>query len=313
MWAAGPTPRLRRLGPCGKRHRARLATTVDGTLPAERRALRRGPGPLNQRPADVESKFVITLEAVTKTYAGHGRPAVAGVDLHVDRDSLLVILGESGSGKTTTLKMINRLVEPTSGRVLIDGQDARAHRPEELRRRIGYAFQGIGLFPHMSVAENIAVVPRLLGWPRPEIERRIDELLESVALPAASYRERYPSELSGGQQQRVGLARALAGRASILLMDEPFGALDPITRDQLQRELKALQKSLALTAVLVTHDVTEALLLADRIAVMKDGRILGHGTPRELLANPEHAYIASLMEMPKRQAQQLASMERGAP
>ncbi len=182
--------------------------------------------------------------------------------------------------------------------------------PIELRRSIGYAFQGIGLFPHMSVFDNIAVVPRLLGWPAPQIESRADELLDLVAMPAHEYRDRYPRELSGGQQQRIGLARALAARARVLLMDEPFGALDPITRDQLQTELRNLHVTQELTTVIVTHDVTEALLLADRIAVMKDGEIVGHGTPQELMATAPHPYVQRLMEMPKRQAGKVAQLDK---
>jgi osmoprotectant transport system ATP-binding protein len=204
--------------------------------------------------------------------------------------------------------MINRLVEPSSGRITIDAEDVRTLDPIDLRRRIGYAFQGIGLFPHVDVAANIATVPRLLRWPAREIEARVDELLEMVGLPPAEYRHRYPSELSGGQQQRVGVARALAARSQLLLMDEPFGALDPLTRDELQAQLKNLQKSLGLTIVLVTHDVTEALLLADRIAVMKDGAVLAHDTPSRLVAAPSHPYVRALMDMPKRQADRVEQL-----
>jgi osmoprotectant transport system ATP-binding protein len=251
---------------------------------------------------------VITLESVSKIYPHSAAPAVASVDLVVEPNSILVLLGESGCGKTTTLKLINRLIEPTSGRITIDGRDARAIEPMTLRRSIGYAFQGIGLFPHMTVGENVAVVPRLLHWPGREVDARVDELLELVGLPPAEYRHRLPRALSGGQRQRIGVARALAARAKVLLMDEPFGALDPITRDELQAELKRLQQSLELTVVLVTHDITEALLLADKIAVMKDGRILGHDTPAALLAEPPHEYVRRLMEMPKRQAGRVAQL-----
>jgi osmoprotectant transport system ATP-binding protein len=221
---------------------------------------------------------------------------------------VVALLGESGCGKTTTLKMINRLVEPSTGRITVDGQDVRGLNPIELRRRVGYAFQGIGLFPHFDVAHNIATVPRLLGWPAREIAARVDELLEMVGLPPAEYRGRFPAELSGGQQQRVGVARALAARSKVLLMDEPFAALDPITRDELQTQLGMLQRSLGLTIVLVTHDVTEALLLADRIAVMRGGLLLGHDTPRRLLADPPDPYVGTLMEMPKRQAEKVARL-----
>ena len=251
---------------------------------------------------------MITLERVSKVYPHSAAPAVDHVDLIVEPNSILVLLGESGCGKTTTLKLINRLIEPTSGRITIDGEDTRAIDPITLRRRIGYAFQGIGLFPHLTVGENVAVVPRLLRWPARDVAARVDELLELVGLPPREYRERYPRALSGGQRQRVGVARALAARTSVLLMDEPFGALDPITRDELQTELKRLQQSLGLTVVLVTHDITEALLLADKIAVMKDGRILGHDTPAALLAAPPHEYVRRLVEMPKRQAGRVAQL-----
>jgi osmoprotectant transport system ATP-binding protein len=251
---------------------------------------------------------MITLENISKSYPHSAAPAVANVDLVVEPNSILVLLGESGSGKTTTLKLINRLIEPTSGRITIDGEDARAIDPIVLRRRIGYAFQGIGLFPHMTVGENIAVVPRLLRWSQRDIDARVNELLELVGLPPDEYRDRSPRALSGGQRQRIGVARALAARTKVLLMDEPFGALDPITRDELQAELKRLQQSLGLTVVLVTHDITEALLLADRIAVMKDGQVLGHDTPAALLAAPPHEYVRRLMDMPKRQAARVAQL-----
>jgi osmoprotectant transport system ATP-binding protein len=251
---------------------------------------------------------LIRLERVSKTYPDAAAPAVRSVSLHVEEGTLLVLLGESGSGKTTTLKMINRLVEPTEGRIAVAGQDTRGVDPVDLRRQIGYAFQGIGLFPHMSVAANVALVPRMLGWPPADIEARVDELLDIVGLRADEFRERLPSALSGGQQQRVGVARALAARSKILLMDEPFGALDPLTRDELQIELKRLQRALNLTVVLVTHDIAEALLLADRIAVMKDGALLGDGAPAELLSSPPHEYIARLMSMPRRQAELVARM-----
>jgi osmoprotectant transport system ATP-binding protein len=254
---------------------------------------------------------MITLENVSKIYGGESAPAVHEVSLEIAAESLLVMLGESGCGKTTTLKLINRLIEPTSGRITIDGEDVLAVDPIALRRRIGYAFQGIGLFPHMTVGENVAVVPKLQRWAPRDIAARVDELLELVGLPPTQYRERYPRALSGGQRQRVGVARALAARPKVLLMDEPFGALDPITRDELQAELRRLQQSLGLTVVLVTHDITEALLLADRIAVMKDGHLLGHDTPARLLADPPHEYVARLMAMPKRQSARVAALSGG--
>lgn len=251
---------------------------------------------------------MIELEAVSKSYANAPGPAVESLSLTIGDESLHVLLGESGSGKTTVLKMINRLIDPSSGQIRLDGDDIHSLDPISLRRRIGYAFQGVGLFPHMTVGENVAVVPRLLGWSEADISARIDELLALVGMTPEVYGSRYPRELSGGQKQRVGVARALAARSRVLLMDEPFGALDPITRDELQCELKRLQQSLGLTVVLVTHDVNEALLLADRIAVMKDGRLLAHDTPARLLEAPPHDYVRVLMEMPKRQASMLADL-----
>ena len=251
---------------------------------------------------------MIELEGVTKSYANASMPAVEDISLKVESGTLHVLLGESGSGKTTVLKMINRLIESSSGSIRLDGEDIGSIDPITLRRRIGYAFQGVGLFPHMTVEENVAIVPRLLGWSAKAISERIDELLEVMSLAPATFRKRYPRELSGGQQQRIGVARALAARSQVLLMDEPFGALDPITRDELQNELRRLQKSLGLTVVLVTHDVNEALLLADRIAVMKSGRLLGHDTPDRLLNAPPNPYVEDLMAMPKRQAAKLAQL-----
>jgi osmoprotectant transport system ATP-binding protein len=253
---------------------------------------------------------MIEFENVSKHYPGGSAAAVDSVSLRIEAESLNVLLGESGCGKTTTLKMMNRLVDATSGRIRFENEDIAALDPIDLRRRIGYAFQGIGLFPHMSVAENVGIVPNLLGWSAADIASRTTELLELVGLDPAVFAERHPAELSGGQQQRVGVVRALAARARVLLMDEPFGALDPITRDELQRELKSLQEKLGLTIVLVTHDVTEALLLADRIAVMKGGRLLAHDTPAALIADPPHEYVRRLMEMPQRQAAQVAEFAR---
>jgi osmoprotectant transport system ATP-binding protein len=256
---------------------------------------------------------VITLQAVSKSYDRGGTYAVRDVDLTIEKGSLVVLLGESGCGKTTTLKMINRLIEPSAGHITVGGEDIHSVNPVQLRRRIGYVFQGIGLFPHLTVAENVATVPKLLGWLSANIEARVNGLLDRVGLPPAAYAKRYPVELSGGQQQRVGVARALAAEPRVLLMDEPFGALDPITRDELREQLKALQRSLGLTIVLVTHDMTEALLLADRIAVMKEGRVLGYGTPTQLITDPPHAYVSALMEMPKKQADKVEQIANATP
>lgn len=247
---------------------------------------------------------MISLRGVTKTYEG-GVPAVDRLSLDVAEGELVVLLGASGCGKTTTLKMINRLVEPSAGEIHVDGHDIAEADPVRLRRSIGYVFQGIGLFPHWTVADNVAAIPRLLEWSEARIRERVDELLTQVGLPPDQFRERRPNELSGGQQQRVGVARALAAEAKILLMDEPFGAIDPITRDGLQRELLSMRDRLGLTIVLVTHDVTEALLLADRVAVMDRGRILQIARPTELFARSENEIVERLLDMPRRQSERL--------
>ena len=236
---------------------------------------------------------MIEIEHLTKRYGPLA--AVEDVSLTVERGRIAALVGTSGSGKTTLLRMINRLVEPTSGRVRIDGTDTAALPPHLLRRRIGYAIQGHGLFPHRSVAQNIATVPRLLGWDRPRIAARVDELLELFQLPPAEFRDRMPHELSGGQQQRVGVARALAAKPDLLLMDEPFGALDPVIRAQAQSDLRRIQRELGTTLVIVTHDMAEAITLGDRIAVMERGRLLQYAPPREILTAPATPFVARLI------------------
>mgnify|MGYP002624477456 CR=1 FL=1 len=254
---------------------------------------------------------MIELTQVTKRYQTDAPPAVDAVNLTVEAGQLLVLLGESGCGKTTTLKMINRLVEPTSGTVRVDGKDTRKVNPTKLRRGIGYVFQGIGLFPHMTVGENVGITPSLLGWPANRKAKRVDELLELVHLAPDEFRDRLPANLSGGQRQRIGFARALAAGPKVMLMDEPFGALDPITRDTLQAEFEQIHRDLGLTTVLVTHDMTEALLLADRIIVMREGRFVGDGSPHDLLTDPGDEYVQSLMATPKRQADALEELAAG--
>ncbi len=231
--------------------------------------------------------------------------AVDSLSLRVERGELLVLLGGSGCGKTTTLKMVNRLIEPTSGRVSIAGRDTRDVAAHELRRRIGYCFQQIGLFPHLSVAENVGITPTLLGWEPARVAARVDELLRLVELDPAAFGEREPSQLSGGQQQRVGLARALAAEPEVLLLDEPFGALDPLTRDRLQQWLGQIRRELGFTTIFVTHDMVEALLLGDRIAVLDAGRLVQVDTPEVLLRRPANDTVAELMATPRRQAERV--------
>jgi len=238
--------------------------------------------------------------------------AVDGVSFQVATGELLALVGGSGSGKTTTLKMINRLVEPSAGRVTIDGKDAAAVEPHVLRRSIGYAFQGVGLFPHLTVAENVAVPLRLAGWPRERMAARVDELLALLELDRALV-TRFPAELSGGQQQRVGVARALAAAPRVILLDEPFGALDPLTRDRLQGAFDALRRRLGLTAVFVTHDVAEALVLADRIGVMRAGRLVQIGTPAEIARHPADEDVDRLLDTPRRHARVVASRFENQP
>ncbi|MFO1013398.1 MAG: ABC transporter ATP-binding protein [Caulobacteraceae bacterium] len=249
---------------------------------------------------------VIALSGVRKTYGAHA--ALAGVDLMVQPGEFVALVGGSGSGKTTLLKTINGLVAPDAGEVRVAGGEGAGHL---LRRKIGYVFQEIGLFPHMTVAENIAVGPTLASWPKADIAARTSELLALVALPE-DLASRLPAELSGGQRQRVGVARALAAKPQIMLMDEPFGALDPITRDALGRDYKALHAQLGLTTVMVTHDVMEALLLADRIVVLNDGKIIADAAPRDLLAGHPDPAVRALTETPLRHARAVAALSGGA-
>lgn len=230
------------------------------------------------------------------------------ISFGVAKGELVALLGESGCGKTTTLKMINRLIDPSAGRIVLDSTDVSSIEPAILRRMIGYAFQGVGLFPHMTIAENIGVTPKLLAWGAQRIEARVDDLLDLVHLPPDEFRHRFPRELSGGQRQRIGFARALAAGPAIMLLDEPFGALDPLTRDRLQQDFTNIHTQLNLTTVLVTHDMTEALLMADRIIVMQNGKIVQDGTPDDLVNRPADDYVAELMSTPKRQADQLETI-----
>ena len=252
---------------------------------------------------------LIAYDQVGKSFAGRGGARVVAVDdvsLEVAKGEFLSIVGGSGSGKTTLLRLANRLLEADLGRITIEGEDVRAVDPVSLRRRIGYVFQSGALFPHVSVGDNIGITPKLLGWPAADIVARTDELLELVRLDK-SHRDRLPDELSGGQRQRVGVARALAARPRILLMDEPFGALDPLTRDALRDDFRNLHDQLSLTTVMITHDMAEALLLADRIAVMQAGKLKALGTPAELSRSGD-AYVAKLLRTPRREAERLNAL-----
>ncbi|WPU21704.1 ABC transporter ATP-binding protein [Cedecea neteri] len=232
---------------------------------------------------------MIEFDSVSKYF--HGEAAVSDLTLNIREGQFTVLIGTSGSGKSTTLKMINRLVEHDEGRIRFAGEEIRSFDPKVLRRRMGYAIQSIGLFPHWTVAQNIATVPELLKWPKARVAERIDELLELLGLDATQFRDRYPHQLSGGQQQRVGVARALAADPEVLLMDEPFGALDPVTRATLQQEMIRIHQLLGRTIVLVTHDIDEALTLADNIVLMDGGKVIQQGTPLELLTNPANDFV----------------------
>lgn len=238
---------------------------------------------------------MITLEHVTKKFPGSKIPAVSELNLNIGKGEICVLVGPSGCGKTTTMKMINRLYEPTGGKIYINSQDIMDINPIKLRRGIGYVIQEIGLFPHLTIEENVATVPRELKWPRDKIKERVDELLRLVGLDPAIYGKRRPPALSGGQRQRVGVARAMAADPPVLLMDEPFGAVDPITRGRLQNEFLRLQKQIQKTVVFVTHDIDEAIKMGNKIAAMREGKLIQYATPDELLSSPKDDFVAKLV------------------
>jgi osmoprotectant transport system ATP-binding protein len=256
-----------------------------------------------------EAPAAISLEAVSKAYGGGNRPALDRVTLAIARQEFLAIVGPSGSGKTTLLRLINRLTDPAEGTVRVEGEDVTALDPIALRRRIGYVFQGVGLFPHMTVAENISITPRLLGFDKERITARVGELIDLVRLDRSAHAHRFPHQLSGGERQRVGVARALAAEPHIVLMDEPFGALDPLTRDALSQDYRRLHDQLGLTTVMITHDMLEALLLADRIVVMREGRLIADGAPAALMAHSDDAFVSKLMQTPRRHAERLSALK----
>lgn len=237
---------------------------------------------------------MIKLENIIKRY-NDGSEALKNINLHCEEGEITVLIGPSGCGKTTTLKLLNRLINPTSGKIYVNGKDTAEVNPVKLRREIGYVIQHIGLFPHMTISGNVAVVPKLLKWDKLRISQRVEELLNLVGLSPETYSGRYPSELSGGQQQRIGVIRALAAEPSIILMDEPFSALDPISREQLQDELVKLQKDIQKTIVFVTHDMDEALKIADKIVLMKDGEIVQQGSPEDILRHPANDFVENFI------------------
>jgi osmoprotectant transport system ATP-binding protein len=241
------------------------------------------------------AETMIRLENLTKVFPGQDEPAVDDLSMEIYEGEIVVLVGPSGCGKTTTMKMINRIIEPTSGKIFLEGEDVTKANPDNLRRRIGYVIQQIGLFPHMTIADNIATVPKMLGWDKQRISDRIDELLETVSIDL-SYRNRYPKELSGGQRQRIGVARAMAADPPIMLMDEPFGAVDPITRERLQDEFLNIQQNIKKTIVFVTHDIDEAIKIGDKIAILKQGGFLAqYDTPENILSHPNSEFVASFV------------------
>ena len=243
-----------------------------------------------------ETENMIVLEAVEKVYPGSESPAVERLDMSIPKGEIVMLIGPSGCGKTTTLKMMNRLIEPTSGRIILDGDDVTDVNGDQLRRKIGYVIQQGGLFPHFSIADNIGVVPKMLGWDKNKIKERADELLQLVGLEPSMYRDRYPRQLSGGQQQRVGVARALAADPPVMLMDEPFGAIDPITRDRLQDEFLEIQRTVGKTICFVTHDLQEAVKLGDRIAVFgTGGKLHQYEAPDKVLTTPADDFVSDFV------------------
>ena len=242
------------------------------------------------------TETLIRLEQLSKTYPGHSVPAVESLDLSIPDGEIVMFIGPSGCGKTTTMKMINRLIEPSSGRIVIAGEDVTSIDPNELRRRVGYVIQQVGLFPHVRVSGNVGAVLRLLKWPSDKIARRVDEMLDLVGLDPSQYRDSYPKQLSGGQQQRVGVARALAADPPVMLMDEPFGSVDPITREHLQDEFLRLQQEIRKTIVFVTHDITEALRMGDRIAILGErSKVEQYDTPANVVARPSSDFVANFI------------------
>jgi osmoprotectant transport system ATP-binding protein len=252
------------------------------------------PAPASTEPDSAD--IMIELDELTKVYPGETVPAVDRVSMRIPRGEIVVFVGPSGCGKTTTMKMVNRLIEPTSGRIILDGEDVTTVDPDQLRRRIGYVIQQIGLFPHLTIASNIGTVPKLLGWDRQRISDRVDELLTTVGLDPATYRDRYPKELSGGQRQRVGVARGMSADPDVMLMDEPFGAIDPITRERLQNEFLRVQADIKKTIIFVTHDIDEAIKMGDRIAILgEQSQIAQFATPEEILTAPANDFVSDFI------------------
>jgi len=239
---------------------------------------------------------MIRLQALTKVFPGQAKPAVENLDMDIPAGEIVVLVGPSGCGKTTTMRLVNRLIEPTSGRIILEGEDVTKVDPDKLRRRIGYVIQQVGLFPHQTISDNIATVPRMLGWKAQRIRSRVDELLSMVGLEPATYRDRYPKHLSGGQRQRAGVARALSADPPVMLMDEPFGAIDPITRERLQNEFLRLQATIRKTIIFVTHDIDEAIKMGDRIAILREGSTIAqYDTPERILSAPADDFVADFI------------------